>query len=658
MELHNWIDPPSNIVYVGVSELVVEDSIARFAIVVRNVTDLVSFLECQLNLLPSPDKSTAVTDLILSKLLQYRSLYCEKFAAVAFPRALVDECPALCLQIWKHLDAIPYVIGSEPRQRTQADQGELATFAGWEEKLIDEQADSITRKCIRSFGIGHVPPVQLDLHGKVAVDANNHVSFVNESEYQRTVGDRTWSLLQHYAGDLRRRKVKVAFFSNTAHGRPDVSTFHALIRLSNCLGVDFEWYVPRPHPHLLDTVRRVQRILHCVEVPSQPLTTDEELHILEWVYKTAQRYWLTKGGPLNPRSEGGADVIIIRDAILSSLALIAKQSDPRRPVIFENHLHHHHRSANDGDGRTQPEKQTFEFLRARLREVDLLVSQEPKSFAPLLMPINQVGYIPVATDQLDGLNKPLHDWDIAYYGREVNAISRGAGRPVLDYPRRGYFLHLVQLLSNEGTIRLLDGYKAFYHQFRAQSPDAAVPNLLICHYTSVNNPVTSQAHASLLGHIQAHMRDLEPLISIVQLRPPDQLWNALVSCALAVVQLRDYEEIPELLLRAVQKNKPIIVGTEFAQYPFVQENDSAFTLDIGEETTTLLSRFMLDVATSFGGGNRTKEEEEAGSPSLGDQSTTVGSALVWCFLASELSSGRKVEPAGGDIFAMAGEKVL
>lgn len=162
-------------------------------------------------------------------------------------------------------------------------------------------------------------------------------------------------------------------------------------------------YVPRPHPHLLDIIRRVQGILHCVEVPSLPLTTDEELHILEWVYKTAERYWLTKGGPLIPKSEGGADVVIISDAILSSLALIAKQSDPRRPVIFENHLHHH-RSEHYREDRTQQDNQTFEFLRAQLREVDLLVSQEPEASAPRLMPMNQVGYIPVSVDQYGRLS--------------------------------------------------------------------------------------------------------------------------------------------------------------------------------------------------------------------------------------------------------------
>jgi hypothetical protein len=85
-----------------------------------------------------------------------------------------------------------------------------------------------------------MPSAQLDLHGMVT---NFRVSFVDETDYQRTVGNRTWSLVQNYADDLRKRKVKVAFFSSTTHGRPDVSTRHALIRLAQCLGVDFQWLV-------------------------------------------------------------------------------------------------------------------------------------------------------------------------------------------------------------------------------------------------------------------------------------------------------------------------------------------------------------------------------------------------------------------------------
>ncbi|QKX63329.1 uncharacterized protein TRUGW13939_10499 [Talaromyces rugulosus] len=644
--------PAVEVVYAGVSELVVTDSIARFAIVVRNVSDLVSFFECQLALAPSHDKSTAVPDLVLQKLIEYRNSYNKKFAAVALPRSLADQCPSLCLRLWKELDSVPYVIAKEPHQRTRADQGELATFAGWEEKQIDEQADSLARKCIRSFGIGHVmPAAQLDLHGMVT---NFRVSFVDETDYQRTVGNRTWSLVQNYADDLRKRKVKVAFFSSTTHGRPDVSTRHALIRLAQCLGVDFQWYVPRPRPQLLDIIRRVQRILHCVEAPSQPLSADEELGILEWVYKTAKRYWLTKGGPLLPASDGGADVVVISDAILSSLALIAKQSDPWRPVVFENRLHVHHwaEDRDNDDNRRRWENQTLEFLRARLKHVDLLVSQEPKAFAPSLLPMKQVGYIPVAIDQIDGVNKPLQDWDISFYGRELNAICRSAGKPVLDYPYRRYFIHLVQLLPDEGTTRLLDSYKAFYHQYRAENPNASVPYFLICHYSSTNTPDTDQVHANLLTHIQSHMPDLEGLISIIRLRPPEQLWNSLVSQALAVVQLRDYEGIPEMLLGAVQKRTPVIVSREFAYYPFLQESNGALVFEYNEGNS--LSQYLLDVVK----GETQTEKHAAAKTRLEDRATTVGNALCWFFLTSELSRGEKVEPAGEDIYVMAERKDL
>lgn len=213
-------------------------------------------------------------------------------------------------------------------------------------------------------------------------------------------------------------------------------------------------YVPRPRPQLLGVIRRVQAILHCLEGPTQLLTVDEELSILEWVYKSAKRYWLSEGGPLRPASEGGANIIVIHDAILCTLALLSKQADPRRPVIFENRLHIHR---DQGDDPRRPENQTFEFLRSKLRDVDLVVSQEPKALAPTLTPSAKTGYIPVAIEQygqcaigvalnahrltsfcfyrLDGLNKPLREWDVSYYGRELNTICRNSGAPTIDYPR-------------------------------------------------------------------------------------------------------------------------------------------------------------------------------------------------------------------------------
>lgn len=43
------------------------------------------------------------------------------------------------------------------------------------------------------------------------------------------------------------------------------------------------------------------------------MITKKEKHALnEWIEENANRYWLYKGGPLRPPSEGGADIIIVR----------------------------------------------------------------------------------------------------------------------------------------------------------------------------------------------------------------------------------------------------------------------------------------------------------------------------------------------------------
>lgn len=60
-------------------------------------------------------------------------------------------------------------------------------------------------------------------------------------EFEKTVGRRTWAAIQHYAADVRRRKVNVAFFSATPQGGGVALMRHALVRLGHALNVDFKW---------------------------------------------------------------------------------------------------------------------------------------------------------------------------------------------------------------------------------------------------------------------------------------------------------------------------------------------------------------------------------------------------------------------------------
>jgi hypothetical protein len=79
--------------------------------------------------------------------------------------------------------------------------------------------------------------------GLVEVDTAFHVRLADLSDFKTTVSDRTWSAVQHYATDLKERKVRVAFFSATPQGGGVALMRHALMRLSHCLGTDMKWCV-------------------------------------------------------------------------------------------------------------------------------------------------------------------------------------------------------------------------------------------------------------------------------------------------------------------------------------------------------------------------------------------------------------------------------
>lgn len=79
--------------------------------------------------------------------------------------------------------------------------------------------------------------------GLVEVDTGFHVQLTNLEDFQRTVSERTWSAVLHYAEDLKKRNVKIAFFSATPQGGVVALMRHALVRFSHSLGTDINWWV-------------------------------------------------------------------------------------------------------------------------------------------------------------------------------------------------------------------------------------------------------------------------------------------------------------------------------------------------------------------------------------------------------------------------------
>jgi hypothetical protein len=82
---------------------------------------------------------------------EYQQGHAEKFIGLAMSADLAEWCPDLCARLWLELDIIPIVLGKVEENVSWGSYDEQLPF-----KSLDEQAESMARKCIRqvfaSFG--------------------------------------------------------------------------------------------------------------------------------------------------------------------------------------------------------------------------------------------------------------------------------------------------------------------------------------------------------------------------------------------------------------------------------------------------------------------------------------------------------------------------
>lgn len=70
-------------------------------------------------------------------------------------------------------------------------------------------------------------------------------------------------------------------------------------------------YVPKPKPGVFRITKTMHNILQGVADPELRIPDAEKASVDGWITEHAERYWLCKKGPLQPPSEGGADIIIV-----------------------------------------------------------------------------------------------------------------------------------------------------------------------------------------------------------------------------------------------------------------------------------------------------------------------------------------------------------
>lgn len=149
--------------------------------------------------------------------------------------------------------------------------------------------------------------------------------------------------------------------------------------------------------------------------------------------------------------EGGVDVVIISDPSLAPLALISKQQDFERPVIFDSRVHIHKCLP---EMVSSPQSEAFGFIWSTLSHADVFACQAPTELDSDLVPRNKVGYVMASVDRygqypfsfpwreitlilsirFDAIAKNMTDWDSAFYGCQLNASCRALGTATIDFP--------------------------------------------------------------------------------------------------------------------------------------------------------------------------------------------------------------------------------
>jgi hypothetical protein len=108
----------------------------------------------------------------------------------------------------------------------------------------------------------------------------------------------------------------------------------------------------------------------------------------------------------------------IDDPQMPGLIPLIKRFTPDRPVVYRSHIQiRSDLIAKDSSAQAD----VWKFLWSNIQLADMYISHPIPAFVPHTVPRAKVAYMPATTDWLDGLNKPLRDWDVGYYGNMYNA---------------------------------------------------------------------------------------------------------------------------------------------------------------------------------------------------------------------------------------------
>ncbi|KAI1764825.1 glycosyltransferase family 4 protein [Hypoxylon sp. FL1150] len=601
--------------FLGISAVTNDDGSVSVSLAAHDHTYLIDYLVEHLESLRK-DKDV-IADYVIAQVQKYEQENFAKFIGAGLPTDLQSLSPTLNSRLWLDIDVIPidFDVGKSE-----------ASF--WDAKDVDEQADSMARKCVMVCGPSLVPILQVGFRGVVMVDAGFKAHLTTLEDYKPTCGKATWDATMYYADQLKNKKIKIAFFSSTPQGGGVALMRHALVRFARLAGVDLAWYVPKPRPGVFRITKNMHNILQGVADPDERISTDEQKTITDWITENANRYWFSKGGPLRPSEEGGADVVVIDDPQMPGLIPMIKEATPNRPVIYRSHIQiRSDLVAQSGS----PQEEVWNFLWNNIRHADIFVSHPIPKFVPENVPRSLVTYLPASTDWLDGLNKPMNDWDSGYYGSIYNTLCRAHDMTPLNYPESKYIVQVARFDPAKGIPTVIDSYG----EFRKRAKELGlkdVPQLVVAGNSSIDDPDGNMIFDLVMEQIETHYSEFANDISVMRLQANDQLLNTLIAKAHVVLQLSTREGFEVKVSEALHAGRPVIATLAGGIPIQVKDKENGFLVEPGDYKT--VAQHLIELFTDDELWSRMSRAARDG---VSDEVGTVGNALSWFYLANKFA---------------------
>ncbi|KAL1608382.1 hypothetical protein SLS60_003323 [Paraconiothyrium brasiliense] len=581
---------------------------------------------------------------VIDTIKQYEEEHMFKIVGAGINKQTLALSPQLAARLWQELDIVPLILPNDPSP-------ELHFKRGTPTVTVDEEADSMARKALVEFGPAHQPRLLVGTYqNMVEVDSDGRAQLTVKEDYKKTVNaETTWKATLKYAESLKKGNVKIAFFNSTPQGGGVALMRHALIRFLRTLEVDCSWYVPKPKPEVFRITKNNHNILQDVAEEGARLTPDQAKILDDWALSNAERYWLRQNGPLAPRKNGGADVIIVDDPQMPSLVKIAKEQDPGRPVIFRSHIQVR---ADLADTTGTPAHEVWSWIWNNVKAADLFISHPVREFVPKTVAPAKVGYLPATTDWLDGLNKELSDWDTQYYMHEFETSCFRERMATLAYPERPFIVQIARFDPAKGIPDVLRAYAELRRSYLKDRPEAETPQLVIAGHGAIDDTDTKRIYDATLSALSTIYSDLKDDVVVMRVGPTDQILNALMSTAHVALQLSTREGFEVKVSEALHKGIPII-ATRAGGIPLqVQHNKSGFLVEPGDHAA--VAKHLYDLFTNE---KLYEEMSHYAESHVSDEVGTVGNALSWLYLADALTKGDKLEPNSRWVNDMARENV-